>query len=70
MLKLKWKIINMKKEYKKCDNYPACTYVECECHFNFLLEQHLNTPSEKVKEVKEITGFKVVDGKAVPVFKK
>lgn len=34
----------MKNNYKKCGNYPSCTFTECECHFRYLMNKHSEHP--------------------------
>lgn len=59
-------------EYTKCENYPRCTFVECECNQKMLFEQHL-TVNKKVKSNttnQKIIRFEIVDGKAIPIYEK
>lgn len=57
-------------EYTKCENYPRCTFVECECHQKMLFEQH-HTVNRKVKSKttnQKIIRFEIVDGKPIPIY--
>ncbi len=56
-------------EYQKCDNYPRCTFVECECHQKSLFELHLDKPIPNNKEKRKITRFKKNGNKIIPVYK-
>jgi ssDNA-binding Zn-finger/Zn-ribbon topoisomerase 1 len=56
-------------EYQKCDNYPRCTFVECECHQKALFDAHLSKPVISNKEKKEIESFKKSGNKIIPVYK-
>ena len=41
--------------YKKCENYPQCTYIECECHQKTLFEEHFkSTKTIKFSILKKI----------------
>lgn len=56
-------------EYQKCDNYPRCTFIECECHQKALFDEHLKTPTPDNKEKKGIVNFKKRGNKIIPVYK-
>lgn len=60
----------MEKEFKKCGNYPQCTFAECECHFLHIMRQHSQKKNKQTqKKTKEISKFVVKNNEVVPIFK-
>jgi hypothetical protein len=57
-------------EYTKCDNYPRCTFVECECHQKMIFEQQLKRKKKvKLNTINQkIIKFEIVDGKPKPIY--
>lgn len=57
-------------EYTKCENYPQCTFVECECYQKMLFEQHgktnVNVNSDATN--RKIIRFEIVDVKLKPIY--
>jgi hypothetical protein len=57
-------------EYIKCENYPRCTFTECECHQKMLFEQGLksdNTTNHKTTN-RKIIRFEIVNDKLTPIY--
>lgn len=60
-----------KSKYKKCENYPQCTFVECECHQSYLFKKQSKSRPLRTHEnieIKTIIGFEIINGKAHAIF--
>ena len=57
-------------EYTKCENYPRCTFTECECHQKMLFEQHIKSDNKvKPKTInRKIIRFEIIDGNPKPIY--
>jgi|688.fasta_scaffold2516754_1 hypothetical protein len=57
-------------EYIKCENYPRCTFTECECHQKMIFEQHLKTGNKVKLKItnRKIIRFEIVNVKPTPIY--